>query len=73
MIFTGGSGRFGKTFRSINKKGNIYFPTSKQCNIENYKSIKNYLYKIKPDYLIHAAALSRPMDVHEKNIGKSIS
>ena len=73
IIFTGGSGRFGKTFRSINKKDNIYFPTSKQCNIENYKSIKNYLYKIKPDYLIHAAALSRPMDVHEKNTSKSIS
>ncbi|MDB2470973.1 sugar nucleotide-binding protein [Candidatus Pelagibacter bacterium] len=73
IIFTGGSGRFGKTFRGINKKDNIYFPTSKQCNIENYKSIKNYLYKIKPDYLIHAAALSRPMDVHEKNTSKSIS
>ena len=29
-------------------------------------SIKNYLKKIKPKYLIHAAALSRPMKLHDK-------
>ena len=28
--------------------------------------------KYKPKYLIHCAALSRPMDIHDKNISKSI-
>ena len=36
-------------------------------------SIKTYLNKIKPNYLIHAAALSRPMKIHEKEISKSIN
>ena len=29
--------------------------------------------KSKPNYLIHSAALSRPMKIHEENITKSIS
>jgi len=36
------------------------------------RSIENYLKKIKPKYVLHAAALSRPMNIHNKNISKSI-
>ena len=46
---------------------------SGELNIEDIKSIKKYFTKIKPDYLIHCAALSRPMKIHENNISKSIS
>ena len=73
IVFTGGTGRFGEVFKSIKSKNKIFFPRKKQLNIENFKSIKMYLSKIKPNYLIHAAALSRPMDIHEKNITKSIN
>ena len=73
IIFTGGSGRFAKVFRKLNYKENIFFPTSKQLNIESLKSIKKYLNKINPTHLIHAAALSRPMKIHEKKIIKSIN
>ena len=38
----------------------------------NYKSIKKYLSKFKPKYLVHTAALSRPMDIHNKNLVSSI-
>ncbi len=72
IVFTGGSGRFGEVFKTIKSKNKIYFPQKKQLNIKNFKSIKIYLKKIKPNYLIHAAALSRPMEIHEKNINKSI-
>tara|TARA_B100001109_G_C18643073_1_gene371529 strand:- start:64 stop:675 length:612 start_codon:yes stop_codon:yes gene_type:complete len=41
-------------------------------NILNINSIKKYLRLKKPNYLIHLAGLSRPMDLHEKNINKSI-
>ena len=37
------------------------------------KSIKKYLDRIKPNYLIHTAALSRPMKIHEKKISQSIN
>ena len=73
IVFTGGSGRFAREFKKIKSKFKIYFPNKKKLNIENLTSIKKYLKKIKPDYFIHCAALSRPMSIHEKNISRSIS
>jgi dTDP-4-dehydrorhamnose reductase len=73
IIMTGGSGRFGKVFKKIKKDGKFYFPSKKTLNIKDLGSVKKYLKKIKPDYLIHCAALSRPMDIHEKNIEESIT
>ncbi len=73
IIMTGGSGRFAQIFKKIKKKEKIFYPSKKILNLENLTSIKKYIKKIKPDYLIHSAALSRPMDIHEKNIEESIS
>jgi len=73
IVFTGGSGRFGQVFKKIQTKEKIYFPKKQQLNIENFELIKRYLNKINPTYLIHAAGLSRPMNIHEKNISKSIN
>ena len=73
IVFTGGTGRFVKVFRKIPIKEKVFFPKKKELNIENLNSIKKYLKKVKPGYLIHTAALSRPMDIHEKNITKSIN
>ena len=50
----------------------MFYPTKSQLNITNLNSIKSYLKKIKPYYLVHLAGLSRPMNIHEKNITKSI-
>ena len=72
IVFTGGSGRFGRVFKKLHEKKNILYPTSNQLNIKNYKNIKMYLSKYKPNYFIHAAAISRPMEIHEKNIINSI-
>jgi dTDP-4-dehydrorhamnose reductase len=73
IVFTGGTGRFGQVFKKIPTKEKIYFPNKQQLNIENFESIKKYLNKINPSYLIHAAGLSRPMIIHEKEISKSIN
>ncbi len=74
IVITGGSGRFGEIIkRDFNRsKYNIYFPNKINLNILNINSIKNYLKIKKPNYLIHLAGLSRPMNLHEKNIKKSI-
>ena len=72
IIFTGGTGRFASVFRKFKSNYKIYYPSKKILNINNFVSIKKYLNKIKPHYLIHCAALSRPMSIHEKNISKSI-
>ena len=38
----------------------------------NVNSIKKYLKKKKPKYLLHLAGLSRPMKLHDKDIEQSI-
>ena len=60
-------------FKKIIKKEKIFFPNKNLLNIEKKNSIKKYLDRIKPNYLIHAAALSRPMKIHEKKISQSIN
>ena len=73
IVMTGGSGRFAQIFKKIRNKENFFYPSKKALNLRNLNSIEKYIKKIGPDYLIHCAALSRPMDIHEKNIEESIS
>ena len=74
IVFTGGSGRFGQILRkNYNKdKFEVLFPSSKTLNILDVKTVEKYLKSKKPNYLIHAAGLSRPMNLHDKDISKSI-
>ena len=72
IVITGGSGRFGKVFKNYTKIKKILFPSKNDLNILKVKSINKYLSTNKPDVLIHAAGLSRPMEIHEKNIDLSI-
>ena len=72
IIFTGGSGRFSKVFKNFKTNYKVFYPNKKNLNINKLYSIKRYVSKIKPDYLIHCAALSRPMSIHDQNINKSI-
>lgn len=72
ILFTGGSGRFGETFKNVNGFKNYIYPSSKEFNILKFNIIKNYLKKKKPDLVIHCAGLSRPMKIHDEDIVKSI-
>ena len=72
IVITGGEGRFAKTLKKNNKFLNIFFPNKKELNILSIKSIEKYLKKIKLKYVLHAAGLSRPMNIQDKNISKSI-
>ncbi len=72
IVFTGGSGRFGSVFKKINSNYKIFYPSKSELDITKINKIRLYLKKIKPKYLIHCAALSRPMKIHEEDIKKSI-
>ena len=72
IIFTGGSGRFGKIFKGTYSLKNILYPTKKDLDINNYISVKKFLKKIKPKILIHAAGISRPMIIHDNDPKQSI-
>ena len=73
IVVTGGSGRFGNVLKSYKTNHKVFFPTKKELDITNYRKIEKYLSIKKPDILIHLAGLSRPMNIHEKNISKSIN
>jgi len=72
ILFTGSTGRFGKIFKKAHKEKKYLYPTRKKLDINNTLSVKKYFKKNKPNLVIHCAALSRPMDIHEKKIEKSI-
>ena len=75
ILVTGGSGRFGKIFKNNSHKFkyDFLFPTSKELDICKEETIKKYVVKNKPKYLIHLAGLSRPMQIHDKSIFESIN
>ena len=72
ILVTGGDGKFAKVLKSKNKILNLYFATKKECNILNINSLKKIIKKTKPTIIMHCAALSRPMNIHEKDIIRSI-
>jgi len=72
IVITGGSGRFGSILQKKYQSNKLFYPKKSQLNILSTKSIEKYLKKTKPKFLIHLAALSRPMNIHDNNISKSI-
>src|SRR6056300_1532437 len=72
ILVTGGNGRFAKILRKKNVLLNLYFTSKKECNILDLQSLEKIIKKIKPKLIIHCAGLSRPMNIHEKDIIKSI-
>ena len=72
VLVTGSNGRFGRILKNIKSKKKFIFRSKSQLNILSQKSIINNLKKYKPNYILHLAALSRPMLLHEKKIAQSI-
>ena len=72
ILITGGSSRFVKFLKKELHGLEVFYPTKKQFDLLNFKQINKYIKKKKITHLIHIAGLSRPMNIHEKNISKSI-
>ena len=58
ILFTGGSGMVGRNFLQSSKikDFNILAPSSKDLDLKDFKKLKKYLKRKKPDLIIHAAA-----------------
>jgi len=72
IIITGGSGRFGVYLKKVRSSHKLFFPNKKELNILKPKSIETYLKAKKANIVIHLAGLSRPMNIHNREIEKSI-
>ena len=73
IVVTGGSGRFAQSLKKIKSKYKFIYPSKSALNITSPNSIKKILKRIKPKSVLHLAALSRPMALHNTDIGKSIN
>jgi len=73
IVVTGGTGRFAQSLKKKKSKYKFIYPAKKVLNITNINSIKKFLIKTKPESVLHLAALSRPMAIHDQNINKSIN
>ena len=73
ILVTGGKGRFARVLKKVTEnKYKFIFTDKKNLNILNSQSIVKCLKKYKVNYVLHLAALSRPMKIHITNIEKSI-
>ena len=74
ILISVGHGRFGNWIRyySLLENYNIDSPTSKEMDVTDFESINSNIIKYKPDVFLHAAALTRPLIVHENEPYKSI-
>lgn len=74
ILVTGSGGRFGKVLKKIKfGKHDIIFKNKKELDILSTQSIKKNLEKYKPNYILHLAGLSRPMNIHDTKISRSIN
>ena len=72
ILITGKNSRFCNFLKKDLEGYKTYFTSKKDFNILNLKQIENFIKNKKIKYLVHIAALSRPMNLHEKNINLSI-
>ena len=74
ILVSGGDGDFAKSLLSIfdRERFELFLVNRGEMDVRDIFQIEKTIEKIKPDYFIHAAALTRPMDIHEKNPEKSI-
>ena len=72
ILVTGASSGFCKYLKKDLKQFKSTFCSKKVFNILNYEQMKRFLKNKNFTHIIHIAGLSRPMNIHDSNITKSI-
>jgi len=73
ILISGGNGEFAKELNKCNTPYKIVSPSKEEMDVKNINDLEYYVSSQKPDYFIHAGALTRPMVIHEDSPDKSIS
>ena len=73
-LITGGDGEFCKHLVKQGTDCQFLTPTKKEADVKDYWNLDSYFYTHQKefDYVIHAAAITRPMVIHEDNPPLSI-
>ena len=69
ILITGGEGKLAKKIIQSNRSRNhdIVAPPKGEMNIKSMSDITFWVGAVKPDVIIHTAALTRPMNIHDNN------
>ena len=73
ILVTGGDGRFATELKKIKTNYKFIYLNKKQLDILKETSILKAINKYKPNIILHLAALSRPMNMHNNKISDSIN
>jgi len=71
ILFTGGDGHLNSKFKELNDNEFIFL-NKQELDITNPKSIQDVFESYDFDYVIHSAAITRPMTLHDENPNLSI-
>jgi dTDP-4-dehydrorhamnose reductase len=73
ILISGGNGEFAKELQKHNTEYKIVAPPKEDMDVKNYVDVEYQVHLHKPDYFIHAGALTRPMVIHETKPNESIT
>tara|TARA_R100000808_G_scaffold63_1_gene519 strand:- start:13149 stop:13856 length:708 start_codon:yes stop_codon:yes gene_type:complete len=74
VLVSGGDGKFAKKLKEFAPKDlEVLLPPKNVMNVEDFEQVDYMLDMVKPDYFIHAAALTRPMSLHEEKPYTSVA
>ncbi len=73
ILITGGNGKYATELKKVLLDFEVYAPSSDEMDIEEFASVATFIRDKKPDYIIHAAALTKPMKVHDDKPAHSIA
>ena len=65
VLITGGNGNLARELLKASKEYIIYAPTKAEMDITDISSVEKAYKSFQPNYVIHAAAFTRPMNHHE--------
>jgi dTDP-4-dehydrorhamnose reductase len=71
ILFTGGDGNLCLELKKLNLKNFIFF-NRERLDITDYNNVEDVFINTDYDIIVHTAALTRPMIIHDENPFKSI-
>lgn len=73
ILITGASGRLGSELvRTLTPRYTIFAPGSSEIDVRDGEQVRYAIDSISPEIVIHCAAMTNPMEAHEKIPAKSI-
>jgi dTDP-4-dehydrorhamnose reductase len=72
ILITGGNGKYATELIRLASEFEIYAPNREDADIRDFMKFHQQVIKFNPDYIIHAAAFTKPMQAHETEPAKSI-